>query len=141
VPTINGILFRKADHYTARDAQKGDTDAHGDPIAPGRKVIVSKKECQETEDGLDPTTADPIPQIHATDYRAYGLWRKQENRERRIDGELCRGYWTCPVYRVVGSEVQQGSIYAKTDPRKSILRSLQKEALKDPQSEDEAAVA
>lgn len=126
MPTINGILYRKADHLTAREAQEGDTNALGEPIQPGRKVIVRKKECHKTEDGMQTDVAPPIPQIHESDYIAYGEWHHQQDRENKrwIGGEPLTEWYTCPIYRVEipGPVVFQGSIYSTIDPRVEALR-------------------
>lgn len=124
----DGILLRRADHLVARDAQEGDTNFLGREIPAGKKVFVRRKECDETSDGIDPTTADPIPQIHGDgDYRAYGQWRHQKKRDdgRWIEGEYYQEYYTCPVYEARGTSVRQGTIYSSTDPRVEALSFAQ----------------
>jgi hypothetical protein len=117
----DGILFRRADHLVARDAQEGDTDFLGRDVPAGKKVFVRRQDCKEMDRGVDPSVADPIPQIHvpSSDYRAYGHWRHQKKRDdgRWIEGEYYEEYYTCPVYEARGSSVLQGTIYSTTDPR------------------------
>jgi hypothetical protein len=144
MPTINGILLREADHLIARDAMEGDENYLGSRIQPGRKVVVSRKNCETIGGEADPTTAEPIPQVHAeSDYWAYGQWRHQRNRDdgRWIDGEKYTEYYTCPVYYIRGSQVYQGSIYSSTDPRLEAIRSAEEagEATENTASEGPAS--
>lgn len=127
MPEIEGVLTRKATHLTARDAQEGDKNLLGETINPGRKVIVRKRECRETDSGLDPSVAPPIPQVHAHDWKAYGDWQEQKNRDGKyIAGEKREIYYTCAVYFVVNpvgdTVVYQGSIYSVRDPRIKAFR-------------------
>ena len=129
MPTVNGVLLRRARHLVARPSLEGDTNHLGEPIAPGKKVIVQRDDCRAEDDGtLDPTTAEPIPQIPSdtSDNRIYGQWQKQRDREGQwIEGEFREEYFTCPVYMVDGPDVWQGTIYAKEDPRVKALQEAE----------------
>ncbi|MCS3661740.1 hypothetical protein [Salinibacter ruber] len=131
MPTIDGILMRWAHHLTFREAQPGDTNYLGEQIPQDSKVIVSKEDCAENDDGtLDPYAADPIPQIHPDGgfRRAYGEWRKQRDRKGQwVEGEFLKEYYTCPVYLIRDGDVLLGTIYSKTDPRVRDLKQVTEE--------------
>ena len=133
MPKIDGVITREADHLMTRPGQPSrDESMFGDPIPPTHKVIVYKRECEQRFEGedpiYDPATAPAIPQDHIAPNRAFGPWRKQENREdgKWINGEHVEVYWTAPYYVVQGKTVYQGTVYMTEDPEERLRKNIER---------------